>query len=118
MPFLTYRSGVDLSYLRIFEHPESEPDVLRLLFGKLPASRTGTAIPPAIATSALFVSPHYARLLANIAHQRGFDGYLLNFEWHLRIEGGIGQARALTAWISLLQAELKTKVGPHAEVIW
>ena len=53
-----------------------------------------------------------------MAHQRGFDGYLLNFEWNLRLEDGIGQARALTAWISLLEAELKAKIGPHAEVIW
>jgi mannosyl-glycoprotein endo-beta-N-acetylglucosaminidase len=57
-------------------------------------------------------------LLAEIAYQRGFDGYLLNFEWYLSAESGIGQARALTAWILLLQAELKAKVGPHAEAIW
>jgi len=57
-------------------------------------------------------------LLADIAYQRGFDGYLLNFEWYLSAESGIGQARALTAWILLLQAELKAKVGSHAEAIW
>jgi len=89
-----------------------------LLFGRLPASRTGPAAPPAVEKSAIPISPHYARLLANIAHHHGFDGYLLNFEWHLRVEDGIGQARALTAWISLLQAELEAKVGPHAEAIW
>ena len=89
-----------------------------MLFGRLPASKTGTAAPPTVETSAILISPHYARLLAYIAYQRGFDGYLLNFEWALRLEGGIGHARALTAWVSLLQAELKAKIGPHAEAIW
>jgi mannosyl-glycoprotein endo-beta-N-acetylglucosaminidase len=103
---------------RIFEHPESEQDCLRLLFGKLPSSKTGPPVPPLVETSAVPVSPHYARLLADIAYQRGFDGYLLNFEWYLSADSGIGQARALTAWILLLQAELKAKVGPHAEAIW
>ena len=103
---------------RIFENPESEPDCLRLLFGRLPASRTGPAVPVSVEKSPVSVSHHYARLLAYLAHQRGFDGYLLNFEWHLRADNGIGHTRALTAWVSLLQAELKAKVGPHAEVIW
>ena len=103
---------------RILEHNESESDGLRLLFGRLPTSKTGPAVSPSVETSAVPVSPHYARLLACIARQRGFDGYLLNFEWHLHADGGIGQARALSAWVSLLQAELKAKVGPHAEAIW
>lgn len=103
---------------RIFEHTESEADCLRLLFGKLPASRTGPAVPVSVEKSPVSVSHHYARLLAYLAHQRGFDGYLLNFEWHLRADSGIGHTRALTAWVSLLQAELKAKIGPHAEVIW
>lgn len=102
----------------IFEHPESEADCLQLLLGRLPASRTGPAVPVSVETSPVSVSHHYARLLAYLAHQRGFDGYLLNFEWHLRADNGIGHTRALTAWVSLLQAELKAKVGPHAEVIW
>jgi mannosyl-glycoprotein endo-beta-N-acetylglucosaminidase len=62
------------------------------------------------------MSPHYARLLADLALQRGFDGYLLNFECTLG--GGPEQARALAAWISVLRAELILKVGPHAHVIW
>ena len=62
------------------------------------------------------VSPHYARLLAELAYQRGFDGYLLNFEAPLR--GGVEQTRALTMWIAMLEHELRRKVGAHAEVIW
>ena len=89
-----------------------------MLFGRLPASKTGPPVQPSIETSPVPISPHYARLLAYIAHQRGFDGYLLNFEWSLDADGGIGQARALTAWIQILQVELKAKVGPHAEAIW
>ncbi|KAI0301885.1 glycosyl hydrolase family 85-domain-containing protein [Multifurca ochricompacta] len=111
-----HRQGVKI--LGTLHHAESETDGLRLLFGRLPASKTGPVVPPSTETSAVPVSPHYARLLACLAYQRGFDGYLLNFEWHLRAESGIGHARALTAWISLLRAELKAKVGPHAEVIW
>jgi mannosyl-glycoprotein endo-beta-N-acetylglucosaminidase len=102
----------------IFEHTESEADCLRLLFGRLPASRTGPAVPVSVEKSPVSVSHHYARLLAYLAHQRGFDGYLMNFEWDLRADSGIGHTRALTAWVSLLQAELKAKIGPHAEVIW
>lgn len=63
-----------------------------------------------------FLSSHYARLLANLAHQRGFDGYLLNFECNLR--GGVEQAKALSAWIMLLQRELRKIVGPHAQATW
>lgn len=62
------------------------------------------------------VSPHYARLLAELAHQRGFDGYLLNIETALG--GGVEQTRALTLWIALLERELKRAVGQHAHVIW
>ncbi|TFY52289.1 hypothetical protein EVG20_g10613, partial [Dentipellis fragilis] len=98
----------------IFEHEESQGDCLRLLFGKLPASRTGPAEPSNDDT--VPTSPHYARVLADLAHERGFDGYLLNFEYHLRAGGGVGQTRALAAWIALLTAELKAKIGPHAEV--
>jgi mannosyl-glycoprotein endo-beta-N-acetylglucosaminidase len=54
--------------------------------------------------------------LADLANQCGFDGYLLNFECPLR--GGIEQTKALTAWNTLLQAELQAKVGPHARTIW
>ncbi|TFY78802.1 hypothetical protein EWM64_g5206 [Hericium alpestre] len=109
-----HRQGVKMLGTLIFEHKESEGDCLRLLFGKLPGSRTGPASPSN--DDSVPVSPHYARVLAELADQRGFDGYLLNFEYPMG--GGIGQTRALAAWIALLEAELKTKVGPYAEVIW
>ena len=98
--------------IRIFEG-EGEQDCLQLLVGKLPKSRSGQAIP---VSTTLPVSPHYARLLAELAAQRGFDGYLLNFECPLR--GGIEQTRALAAWITILQAELESRMGSHARAIW
>jgi hypothetical protein len=54
--------------------------------------------------------------LADLARQRGFDGYLLNMECPL--QGGPEQTRALSAWIDLLRHYLKTEIGYHAEVIW
>ena len=87
---------------------------MQLLVGPLPGSTYGPAKPDSNAT--LPVSSHYARLLAELAYQRGFDGYLLNFEYPLL--GGVQQARALTMWIALLEQELKRKVGPHAEAMW
>ncbi|KAI0052666.1 glycoside hydrolase family 85 protein [Auriscalpium vulgare] len=113
-----HRQGVKMLGTLIFEHPESEPDCLRLLFGRLPRSKTGPAAIAKTDTSPVPVSPHYARLLAELAYERGFDGYLLNFEFPLRADGGVGHSRALAAWIALLQAALKETVGPHAEVIW
>ena len=98
---------------RIFEHAESEADCLQLLVGSLPKSTTGPAKPN---TQTLPVSRHYARLLADLAYQRGFDGYLLNFE--VPFQGGVEQTRALTLWIAMLEQELKRKVGVHAEVVW
>ena len=61
-------------------------------------------------------SPYYAKLLSDLARQRGFDGYLLNFECPLN--GGIEQTRTLAAWIAILEAELKATVGNHAEALW
>lgn len=62
------------------------------------------------------LSRHYACSLAELAFQRGFDGYLLNFESSL--PGGSEHARVLAAWVTLLRAELRTKVGDHSEVMW
>ena len=62
------------------------------------------------------VSKRYAVFLAELAYQRGFDGFLLNFESDLPNE--INHARALAAWILILKAELRAKVGPHAQVMW
>ncbi|KAF8173794.1 hypothetical protein K438DRAFT_129673 [Mycena galopus ATCC 62051] len=98
----------------IFED-SGEDDCLRLLVGRLPKSKTGPAMQPTEFRS-LPLSPHYTRLLAELAHQRGFDGYLLNFECPLR--GGIEQTRAVAAWTTLLVDELKSKIGSHAEVVW
>jgi mannosyl-glycoprotein endo-beta-N-acetylglucosaminidase len=102
--------------IRIFESG-AEPDTLRLLVGNLPSAITAPARqPPSSTTISLPLSPHYARLLAALAHQRGFDGYLLNFECPLR--GGAEQTRVLAAWIALLRFELVRSVGEHAECIW
>lgn len=62
------------------------------------------------------MSPHYARVLAELARQRGFDGYLLNFESPLK--GRVEQTRALAAWVAVLTKELKSAVGAHAECVW
>jgi mannosyl-glycoprotein endo-beta-N-acetylglucosaminidase len=95
----------------IFEHQDSAADMLRLIVGKLPPSSANS-----MANTTLPVSPHYARLLAALAAERGFDGYLLNFEYALA--GGPEQARALDAWIGMLEVELRNRVGPHAHAVW
>ncbi|KAJ4494824.1 glycosyl hydrolase family 85-domain-containing protein [Lentinula edodes] len=110
----SHRQGVKILGTLIFEGG-GEQDSLRLLVGKLPKSRTGPVSQPTTPTS-LPLSPHYARILADLAKKRGFDGYLLNFECPL--VGGIEQTRALAAWITILQAELKYKIGDHAEAMW
>ncbi|THU86766.1 hypothetical protein K435DRAFT_970165 [Dendrothele bispora CBS 962.96] len=115
-----HRQGVKMLGTLIFEHDEAKPDCLRLLVGQLPKSPTGPASPiQSSPTSSLSLplSPHYARLLAQLAAQRGFDGYLLNFECPL-LQGGVEQTRVLAAWITLLKKELRDKVGMHAEVVW
>ncbi|KAF9266577.1 hypothetical protein L218DRAFT_956359 [Marasmius fiardii PR-910] len=109
-----HRQGVKILGTLIFEG-DGEQDCLRLLVGKLPQSKTGPAIQAAAPTS-LPLSPHYARLLADLAKQRGFDGYLLNFECPLR--GGVEQTRALTAWITMLRHQLLDRVGKHTDVVW
>ncbi|KAJ6579582.1 glycoside hydrolase family 85 protein [Mycena vulgaris] len=109
-----HRQGVKMLGTLIFED-NGEDDCLRLLVGRLPKSKTGPARQPSEFRS-LPLSSHYARVLAELAHQRGFDGYLLNFECPLR--GGIEQTRAVAAWITLLVDEMKRKIGPHAEVVW
>lgn len=98
---------------RIFEGDAGD-DCLRLIVGKLPASSTGSVNEESPST--VPVSSHYAVILAELAAERGFDGYLLNFECFLA--GGLEQTRALAAWISILQSELIKRVGPHAETVW
>ncbi|KAL9712325.1 hypothetical protein Ac2012v2_003562 [Leucoagaricus gongylophorus] len=106
-----HRQGVKMLGVLIFEGG-AEAECLQLLTGQLPQSSTGSAI-QSFVPSKLSISPHYAVALADLAAERGFDGYLMNFECWLT--GGIEQARALAAWLGLLQSELIQRVGPHAE---
>ncbi|EJD00728.1 uncharacterized protein FOMMEDRAFT_168992 [Fomitiporia mediterranea MF3/22] len=109
-----HRQGVKILGVLIFEHEQSMEDTLRLFLGKLPNSRTR---PPALLIGdGLPVSRYYARILADLAYERGFDGYLLNFEYPL--PGRANQTRAIETWVSLLNAELKHKVGGHAQTVW
>ena len=62
------------------------------------------------------ISKRYAVLLAELAYQRGFDGYLLNFESDLSYK--TDHAHTVAAWILLLRAELQARVGSHAQVVW
>ncbi len=106
------KSTILFVYYRIFEEG-GEEDSLRLIVGKIPSSKTGQV---GQAAFTLPLSPYYAKLLAELARERGFDGYLLNFE--CRLGGSLEQTRALSAWITLLQSEILDKVGPHGETIW
>lgn len=101
-------------YERIFEGSGAD-DCLRLLIGPIApddfnSSRmrsAGLNIP---------LSAHYAELLAELAHARGFDGWLLNFECPLA--GGEQEARLVAAWITLLKDAMQRRVGAHSEVVW
>ncbi|KAG8900838.1 hypothetical protein FRB99_005743 [Tulasnella sp. 403] len=96
-----------------------EEDCLRLIVGPVPSqesSTTTTANSLNQSGRTMVLSPHYAERLAELAHNRGFDGYLLNFECPLG--GGEEQARLVAAWIILLKIELAKRVGPYAEVVW
>lgn len=105
-----HRQGVKMLGTIIFEG-SGEADCLQLIVG-CPKAGAG----PTLHTESIPMSRHYASVLAELARQRGFDGYLLNFECPLR--GGLEQARALAGWILLLRSELVIKVGTHAQVIW
>ncbi|KIJ58847.1 glycoside hydrolase family 85 protein [Hydnomerulius pinastri MD-312] len=107
-----HKQGTKMLGTLIFEGG-AEADCLQLIVGC--AQRTNLG--PTTLTGNIPLSKHYAALLAELAYQRGFDGYLLNFECPLK-QGGFEEARALTAWITLLRAELQTKVGPHAQAVW
>ncbi|KAI0640580.1 glycosyl hydrolase family 85-domain-containing protein [Trametes meyenii] len=109
-----HRNGVKMLGTIIFEHAESAKDCLHLIVGPPLQQPTGPARPRT--QSSWTVSPHYARLLAELAYQRGFDGYLLNIETNL--DGGMDQTRALTLWMAILEKELKRTVGEHAHVLW
>ncbi|CCM04954.1 uncharacterized protein FIBRA_07151 [Fibroporia radiculosa] len=106
-----HRQGVKMLGTLIFEG-SGQSDCLRLLVGLLPQAGPGMRS----SDTSLPLSPHYARLLATLAYQRGFDGYLLNIECPLI--GNVEQTQVLAAWISLLEGELRRQVGTHAQVIW
>ena len=98
---------------RIFEGG-AEDDCLRLVTGDMPLSIAGQVNRSNLSLT-VPVSPHYARVLAELARERGFDGYLLNFECPLT---GVVDTRAVAAWITLLQSEILARVGPHGETHW
>lgn len=98
----------------IFEWDGAEEECLRLLLGNIPLNNKDYS--HANPGGVLPISPHYAHLLARLARQRGFDGYLLNIECPLR--GGVEQVRALVGWITILERELRAQVGHHAHCIW
>lgn len=108
-------SCVCVCVCRIFEHESSEADCLRLIVGKLPSTSSASVKPQHPAPS-LPLSPHYAVLLAELAAQRGFDGYLVNVECPLK--GRFDQTQAFAAWMTILQDQMRKRVGPHAETIW
>ena len=88
--------------------------MLRMIMGRVPG--VNSAEIETQANTTLPLTPYYAELFADIAKERGFDGYLLNIE--IGLGRGAEQARALAAWITILQSELVKKVGPHAQTIW
>jgi mannosyl-glycoprotein endo-beta-N-acetylglucosaminidase len=96
---------------RIFEGG-GEEDCLRLIVGKTPSSPIQRTNP----SSGIPLSDHYAKSLAKLAMDLGFDGWLLNFECAL--QGGPTQTHLLSAWVTMLQIEMKSLVGDHAQVMW
>lgn len=88
--------------------------MLRMIMGKIPGVNAVTV--ERVPNPTLPLTPYYAELFADLAAERGFDGYLLNIE--IGLGGGTEQARALASWITILQAEMHRKVGPHAQTIW
>ncbi|KZV93244.1 hypothetical protein EXIGLDRAFT_717473 [Exidia glandulosa HHB12029] len=89
-----HREGVPILGTLIFEWDESKPDISFLTSrGRL-----------------------YASLLARLAHERGFDGWLLNVE--VALPGGRAHAEKLLEWIGELKSEMRALVGEDAQVIW
>ncbi|TFK24205.1 hypothetical protein FA15DRAFT_641353 [Coprinopsis marcescibilis] len=107
-----HRQGVSMLGTIIFEGG-SEQDALRMIVGRLPG---GTDAQTYHVDFTVPVSSYYAELFADIAKERGFDGWLLNVE--ISLQGGAPQARGFAAWMTILQQEVLKKVGPHGQVIW
>jgi mannosyl-glycoprotein endo-beta-N-acetylglucosaminidase len=99
---------------RIFE---SSDDLLQLITGPLPQAQDVSIKSPQPSGS-IALSSHYACLLAELAYQRGFDGYLLNFESYLSPGIEKAQSRALASWITILQSKLQDRIGAHAQAVW
>jgi mannosyl-glycoprotein endo-beta-N-acetylglucosaminidase len=99
---------------RIFE---SSDDLLQLITGPLPQAQDVSINSPQPSGS-IALSSHYACLLAELAYQRGFDGYLLNFESSLSPGIQQAQSRALASWITILQSKLQERIGAHAQAVW
>ncbi|KZT35230.1 hypothetical protein SISSUDRAFT_1008983, partial [Sistotremastrum suecicum HHB10207 ss-3] len=108
-----HRQGVKMLGVLIFEGG-AESDCLRLLLGRTSA----TAKPTRSSNPELSIplSNYYAKALAKLAADRGFDGWLLNFECPLA--GGVEQTHLTSVWIDVLRAEVKSAVGDHGQVIW
>ncbi|EJD51747.1 hypothetical protein AURDEDRAFT_149791 [Auricularia subglabra TFB-10046 SS5] len=84
-----HREGVPILGTLIFEWDESKSDLCTFLY-------------PADGDPA-----HYARRLARLAEERGFDGWLLNVE--VALDGGNKDAKRLKDWILLLKQEMKSQ---------
>ncbi|KAG9017383.1 hypothetical protein FRB93_007497 [Tulasnella sp. JGI-2019a] len=111
----SHRNGTKILGTLIFE-PDAEQDCLNLLAGPaLAAAYTSTAT-SVLESKISPLSTHYACALAQLACDRGFDGWLLNFECDLPQKEE--QGRSLSLWIRRLKQELRERVGPHAEVVW
>jgi mannosyl-glycoprotein endo-beta-N-acetylglucosaminidase len=109
------RFGLTGFVCRIFE-PGGEEDCLRLIVGPTPSSTTTITSQHTNPSSTVPLSSHYAKALARLSADLGFDGWLLNFECPLK--GGLVQTHLLSAWITILRRELQLLVGSHAQVVW
>ncbi|KAH6890096.1 glycosyl hydrolase family 85-domain-containing protein [Coprinopsis sp. MPI-PUGE-AT-0042] len=69
-------------------------------------------------TNDMPVSSHYAKLLANLARERGFDGWLVNIE--IDMSGGRTEARGLAAWLTIFQREvlMYDSVIIRGDLVW
>ncbi|KAG8883668.1 hypothetical protein FRB97_006158 [Tulasnella sp. 331] len=110
-----HRNGTKILGTLIFE-PDAEYDCLNLLTGPN-AGATQTKYAPVGAPEEMPpLSAHYASVLAQLACDRGFDGWLMNFECDLLHKED--QGRMLFLWIQILRQELKKRIGSHSEVVW
>lgn len=106
-----HRQGVPILGTIIFEG-DSAGDLYRMIAGNpLPVGGGEYSLP----TSGMPVSSYYAKVLAGLAKERGFDGWLLNIEIDMA-EGPSG-ARGLAAWLTVFRKEIVKAVGEHGKVL-